>query len=81
MLCLHNRVLFPNLEVSQMHTICILENPGQLSVQKRLHKVLHINKKIQISSMCLGLLRSEVQESKCISQLSKTSGKTRGALI
>lgn len=70
---LHNRVPFPNLKVSQMHAICVSENPGELLVQKRLHKVLHINKKIEVSSVCLGSPRSGVQESKCISLLSKTS--------
>lgn len=70
---------FPDLKV--MHTICILQNPGQLPVQKRLHKVLRINKKVQISPMCLGSTRSGVQQSKCISQLSKTSGKRQDAPI
>lgn len=32
MLYLHNRAPFSNLEVSQMHAICVLENPEQLPV-------------------------------------------------
>lgn len=53
MLHLHNRALFLDLKVSQMHAVWILENPGHLPIQKRLQKVLHVNKKVWISSFVL----------------------------
>lgn len=53
MLYLHNRALFLDLKVSQRHAVWISESPGQLPIQKRLHKVLHISKKVWISSFVL----------------------------